>query len=429
MAETRRSGRDRKPSEKIAQLQQDEAEEAKTQAEAQKRREDRAKRNRREQDRSAGVPLAEDPSVERQDTMITFRPVVSKPKILAQRTSKVPPRHHIQSPHPILKVGAAHLKTIRHVGTPSRSPSPAPGTKRKQAFDDPLCELFAKAPKIARRGRPKASDYTEVEQDVIALANRLYRCLISTENAFPGTASELRMVGKAWEVALRLKGLDPIILAPGIFRVIRAHGPQVRGEAKSKMVLLVAAIYGFNSGQSKKVITANRNLAESLKQEKGFVFKTLGNENTPRKGVYQNHIIREGINALWFQNKQDEGIEFSELFDPIPVESIALILTAIECAIDEWATGFKTDIPFQAKEYMGIYNDHLDSLRAYGEHTSKHDLLGKMCQKLYDDGRVHAGVPPKTMKHIPAIPYSMFKAAVKEYEETPEEAEDDEDMV
>ena len=32
---------------------------------------------------------------------------------------------------------------------------------------------------------------------------------------------------------------------------------------------------------------------------------------------------------MWFQNKWDEGARFSEMFKPIPLPAIALVLTAV----------------------------------------------------------------------------------------------------
>ena len=37
---------------------------------------------------------------------------------------------------------------------------------------------------------------------------------------------------------------------------------------------------------------------------------------------------------MWFKNKRDEGIVYSDLFDPISVHSIALILTVVNNPID-----------------------------------------------------------------------------------------------
>ena len=116
---------------------------------------------------------------------------------------------------------------------------------------------------------------------------------------------------------------------------------------------------------------------------------------------------------MWFKNKHDEGIVLKDYFNPLQIASIALILTAvshplsffiscklgynlifllhfqIECNINEWATGLKTDITFYAEEYRPIYESHVVSLTEFGEYSkSKNfDLLGRLQRKLYNFGR------------------------------------------
>jgi hypothetical protein len=51
-----------------------------------------------------------------------------------------------------------------------------------------------------------------------------------------------------------------------------------------------------------------------------------------RKGMYQNPIIQKAVNLMWFQNKRDEGILYRDMFKPIPIPEIALVLTAV-CGI------------------------------------------------------------------------------------------------
>ncbi|KAG6804848.1 hypothetical protein H0H92_002022, partial [Tricholoma furcatifolium] len=53
----------------------------------------------------------------------------------------------------------------------------------------------------------------------------------------------------------------------------------------------------------------------------------LKDDNDQRKGLYQHKIIQRAVNKMWFQNKRDEGVIFSALFNPMPVPAIALILT------------------------------------------------------------------------------------------------------
>ena len=110
---------------------------------------------------------------------------------------------------------------------------------------------------------------------------------------------------------------------------------------------------------------------------------------------------------MWFKNERDEGIIFRDLFNPIPVHAIALILTAvssstnyfhvstnisphqIECNLDEWISGTKTEVTFWADDYRGIYNSHLLSLTSFGSYSKSKgvDLLGRLQCRLYNFGR------------------------------------------
>lgn len=112
---------------------------------------------------------------------------------------------------------------------------------------------------------------------------------------------------------------------------------------------------------------------------------------------------------MWFKNKRDEGIIYQDYFKPLPIPSIALILTVvsivilgynlsnihlylycfqIECNIDEWATGIKTDVTFYAEEYRPVYDSHVVSLSEFGVYSKSRnlDLLGRLQRKLYNFG-------------------------------------------
>ena len=110
---------------------------------------------------------------------------------------------------------------------------------------------------------------------------------------------------------------------------------------------------------------------------------------------------------MWFKNKRSEGIIYPDLFSPIPVPSIALILTAvssymnyynvstnlstqqIECNLDKWISGTKTDVTFWADDYRAIYDSHLLSLASFGQYSQSKgvDLLGWLQRRLYNFGR------------------------------------------
>ena len=107
---------------------------------------------------------------------------------------------------------------------PSRSGSPEPVIGQKRSYsptDDGLLQL-AKAQKVSEGGgRPKASDYDEVSKEVILRATAIYRCLVSTRNAFPTPSEEADMIKIAWNRANEETSQQvPIALTPPIAKVV-----------------------------------------------------------------------------------------------------------------------------------------------------------------------------------------------------------------
>lgn len=106
---------------------------------------------------------------------------------------------------------------------------------------------------------------------------------------------------------------------------------------------------------------------------------------------------------MWFRNKQDEGVIHEENFNPLTVEAVALVLAAvrdspyyflipftcrlqIECCIDEWISGIRTDIPFSTTLYKDVYEDHIRCLERFDKIT-KQIILPNILLKLYNRGR------------------------------------------
>lgn len=131
------------------------------------------------------------------------------------------------------------------------------GKRARSPDDDIMDEItatFVKAQKVTEG--PKASDYDEVAKQVILTATGVYRCLISTMNAFPtpGPSEEASMIREAWDRAnVETAQEVPITLSPIIAKVVsfstmininflsliwfRSRPAAAEFEAKSKLVL------------------------------------------------------------------------------------------------------------------------------------------------------------------------------------------------
>lgn len=471
MLQPSRKGRERRPSEKLAAQINAHEDAAREKADQVRRHTEREKKAQHQNQVGSD---ADENVYERPNNTFTSQVVPSKPAALVQRTNKVPPAstrilqdeyNGLDTEHMITR----HKHGRRVFETPSRSPSPGiqdhrdhdsleeeerHGTpmspsrplpdlsespavqyKRKHhdSSDSESEDSFTKAQKITHHhGRPRARDYEDVAKDLILQAAAEYRCLLSCQDAFPDLASEAEMVKTAWEEVNNKSGLAPMGLTSDIAKIIKARGSQARGEMKDKTKALVEAFYGFDSGRGRMAIASNRQWAEELKHERGFVYKTIvldsEGKGSERKGMYQHPIIQKAVNVMWFQNKRDEGIQFRNMFKPIPIAAIALVLTAIEANIDEWVTGVRVPVTFWADDYRPVYHSHIDGLKKYGLHTSKHDLLGRLQRVLYNYGCHHAGVAPTEDNRLPAVPVSAYEAALREYEED-SETDDEGSMV
>ncbi|KAH9910981.1 uncharacterized protein B0H18DRAFT_1129210 [Fomitopsis serialis] len=186
------------------------------------------------------------------------------------------------------------------------------------------------------RHGPRAKDYNEDVQDILDVANSLFRCRITTINAFPSNSVQDNEPG-------------------------HDKDSQLRGELKNKVKPLVKCLYGFGDGSAKRDMRKNREKASALTHESAFAYKDPALNQpegtyTERKGIYRHPIIQKAINATWFANRADEGVVFEQYFEPvISLPTIALILMAVHCCIDKWGTGKQTPVNFTENDYKAVH--------------------------------------------------------------------------
>ncbi|KAG2369329.1 hypothetical protein BDR07DRAFT_1476947 [Suillus spraguei] len=258
----------------------------------------------------------------------------------------------------------------------------------------------------------KASDFEKIMQDLLGIATSIYCCLIVTQEHFPQTLiSETMLAKEAWQEASKLAGLTTQF-TPSLVKMMTRRTSQVCRELKTKMQALTASFFGFCTSCSTAAIKQNCDLAESLKDGTCSVFKDW----EKRSRIYRTGLIQAAVNDMWFANRNDEGVIHSKYFDPLPLEILALILTLIECCIDEWMTGVKEYIKFSSATYTLVYLVHLSSLWRFDECTSTYNLLGKIGVNILNIAWLHAGVNP-LVAHTTPVGFTddVFDDAIEEY--------------
>ncbi|KIK11687.1 hypothetical protein PISMIDRAFT_39383, partial [Pisolithus microcarpus 441] len=256
---------------------------------------------------------------------------------------------------------------------------------------------------VEHEGWPRTRDYDEVTQEFMTIAIGEYRARLCAEAPMPDHIMETSILNASWAWACKATQVN-LTRTPQLAKIITSCGSQVRGQLKTKLRPLVEAIFGFHSSQTKSAIKKNRSLAESLKEGTNFAFKVLCNRSWPplvlilviqhmaadedgRCGFLKAPLIQKIVNTMWFANKHDDGVVFHNHYHLFPYPTLALVLMAIECCIDEWMTGTRTDIPFTIQEYRGAYELHLKCLQVFEDATKTYNVLPAICTKLYEVGR------------------------------------------
>ncbi|KAI0822409.1 hypothetical protein BC628DRAFT_1277799, partial [Trametes gibbosa] len=104
-------------------------------------------------------------------------------------------------------------------------------------------------------------------------------------------------------------------------------------------------------------------------------------------GLYEADIIQAVINQVFYKSSEDDGVVHSGIYDPFPVPGLALVLTVIQCAIDEWSTGPFQRVTFSEEAYSSTYNQHLQELWAFEKESGDDEALTDLCTEIARRGR------------------------------------------
>ncbi|KAG1747496.1 hypothetical protein EDD22DRAFT_958240 [Suillus occidentalis] len=226
----------------------------------------------------------------------------------------------------------------------------------------------------------KASDFDDMSKEILMTAISLFQCLLVTQAPFPDNVTiKMKLAKVAWHEACQIKGIN-VKLTPAGIKMLLTCTSQVCRELKSKMHSLMASFFGFCTSNSNTVIRQNWDLAENLKDGSVFAFKDWA----MKSGIYKMELLQLSINVMWFADQHDEGVIHHKYFNPMPIKVIALVLTTIECCIDEWLQGLKEDVKFMLATYGPVYHGHFSSLQCFNKYMAPYKLLKKICVNLHN---------------------------------------------
>ena len=113
-----------------------------------------------------------------------------------------------------------------------QSPSPpiedddkSSGTKRSHTTDDDtdsdVDAHVSKTRKVEKKStRPKAGDFSNSEKELVLVASNIYRILLASRGPFPNTATEVKLIKKAWRKMNDESGLKALPLTPSFITIV-----------------------------------------------------------------------------------------------------------------------------------------------------------------------------------------------------------------
>ncbi|KAG6843920.1 hypothetical protein H0H87_011689 [Tephrocybe sp. NHM501043] len=84
-----------------------------------------------------------------------------------------------------------------------------------------------------------------------------------------------------------------------------------------------------------------------------------------QKRFYKDPIVLSVLTATLFKDLNALGVVYKEIFNPISLHTLALVLTVIEFCISKWKTSKCEQGIFAEKQYKVSYNVHFKNLKEW----------------------------------------------------------------
>ncbi|KAI6128676.1 hypothetical protein EDD16DRAFT_1738941 [Pisolithus croceorrhizus] len=139
---------------------------------------------------------------------------------------------------------------------------------------------------------------------------------------------ETLLLDASWAQACKVTRIN-LLHTPQLARLVTSHGSQVCSQLKTKFHLLVKAMFGFHSSQSKNTIKKNQALVEGLKEGTNFAFKVdfcyFLVIARPITCFLKALLIQKIVNTMWFTNKHDDRVMFHNYFELFPYPALVIL--------------------------------------------------------------------------------------------------------
>ncbi|EIW52177.1 uncharacterized protein TRAVEDRAFT_53602 [Trametes versicolor FP-101664 SS1] len=280
-------------------------------------------------------------------------------------------------------------------------------------------EKFPKAQRAAADGpgstnRAKQGNYDPEVKQAMALAVVYFKSMIMAEDAYPDKLKEKIWASTSWYKAAEKLSVE---LAPTaeILGLIAQYSWNLRGEIKVAARGLVQGTYAFKPFVDTASQDYNRQLSAMLTRNRTFTYDIIDKVDDNHEGLYEASVIQMVVNRVFYKNPSDDGIVLDTVYHPFPEQALALVLTAIQCAIDEWNTGAYRNVTFSENDYGAVYEKHRRELKEFELRSGADRILTEIRTKLSKHGRLNAKAPAMRREDESSLTQDAMDRAVRSY--------------
>ncbi|CDO75907.1 hypothetical protein BN946_scf184877.g1 [Trametes cinnabarina] len=283
------------------------------------------------------------------------------------------------SPQSVVSYGPGEPQSEEDTQTGGMSPHDTPYRKARRTA----------GPREGRH-RARKGDYEPQVQEILHEAAKIFKSFICLCDAYPNKLHERAWVAEAWQKAAT--NLD-IQLASNskLLSIIMQYSWNLRGEAY------------------------NRQRVSLLSRAHAFAYEIIGERPESHVGLYEAEIIQLVINRIFYKTATDDAVRLATTYEPFPSVGLTLVLTAIQCVIDEWESGVFLKVTFSEENYYGVYKRHLQELCAFEDESGLDHILMEICTKISVCGREHARAPARNQHNPEVLSRSAISDAVASY--------------
>ncbi|KAI0685468.1 hypothetical protein BC835DRAFT_1309995 [Cytidiella melzeri] len=326
-------------------------------------------------------------------------PVLTQEEVSLTPRRPLASRAHLQALTPPTSTPVAGFEAVRgKLQAPLTNRSASKQNIVKVPDDNNNNVVEQEPPKKFRAVRPRASDIEDlVRRGIMIQACTNFRVALATEDAFPGVdADNMAMI--AFMEACEQKGMcEAVNIEEKDLKLIKGRASQLRGEVVTLARARVKFHYHFLD-KDNTTLTLGKNCEKyrALTDWNAFIYKDPASREPGT--LFRNQLLQDVLNQAFFRNAKDEDIVYRSCFNAseggIPLPTIALIITAIDCAISEFRTGEHIQQEFMEKMFTKQYRNYRTTLENWKKYTVKQGTLSaaQVQRKMYRLACIHAGV-------------------------------------